>query len=75
MGLIRIFTKRRGQPPDLDEPVVLSEQRDGITVQAAAAAVSKELLAVFHFALVWGECSSLALLPSLKTRMLNRRHS
>uniref|UniRef100_A0A7S2W3B3 OBG-type G domain-containing protein n=1 Tax=Rhizochromulina marina TaxID=1034831 RepID=A0A7S2W3B3_9STRA len=54
MGLIRIFTKRRGQPPDLDLPVVLSNQRDGISVQAASAAISKELLVVFNFALVWG---------------------
>ena len=54
MGLIRVYTKRRGIAPDLEEPVVLSDQRDGITVASATQAVSKELLAVFHFAYVWG---------------------
>lgn len=54
MGLIRIYTKRRGQPPDLAEPVVLSSERDGLSVEAACKAVSKELLEIFNFALVWG---------------------
>lgn len=48
MGLIRIYTKRRGSPPDLEEPVVLSTQRPGgITVEAAARHVSRELLTIF----------------------------
>ena len=54
MGLIRVYTKRRGAPPDLDAPVVLSTQRDGITVKGCTEAISKELLAVFNFAFVWG---------------------
>lgn len=54
MGLIRIYTKRRGQPPDLSEPVVLSVERHGLTVEAVAKSISKELLGIFNFALVWG---------------------
>ncbi|KAH8045476.1 GTP binding protein [Aureococcus anophagefferens] len=54
MGLVRVFCKRRGCPPDLDEPVVLSSQRHGITVEAATARISKELLVVFNYAEVWG---------------------
>lgn len=27
LNLTRIYTKRRGQPPDLSEPVVLSSSR------------------------------------------------
>ena len=54
MGLMRIYTKKRGQPPDLTEPVVLSSQRHGLNVEAACKAVSRELLDVFSFALVWG---------------------
>lgn len=26
MGLIRVYTKRKGQPPDLNDPLVLSDQ-------------------------------------------------
>lgn len=55
MGLIRIFTKRRGAPPDLEEPVVLSTQRPGgITVETATTRVSRELLVIFNYAMVWG---------------------
>jgi ribosome-interacting GTPase 1 len=54
MGLIRVYTKRKGAPPDLDDPVVLSSQRDGISVESATTAVSRELITVFNFAYVWG---------------------
>ena len=54
MGLVRVYTKRRGCPPDCDEPVVLSEQRHGITIEAAASRISKEMLVIFNYAEVWG---------------------
>jgi uncharacterized protein len=54
LGLIRIYTKRRGQPPDLVDPIVLSSERQGLSVETATRGISKELLDVFNFALVWG---------------------
>ncbi len=54
MGLIRVYTKRRGQPPDLLQPVVLAVDRDGLSVEAVCKGISKELLEIFSFALVWG---------------------
>ncbi|KAJ1444897.1 DRG2, developmentally regulated GTPase 2 [Pelagophyceae sp. CCMP2097] len=54
MGLIRIYTKRRGAPPDLSEPVVLSSQRHGITIETATNRISKELIVIFNYAEVWG---------------------
>ena len=54
MGLIRIYTKRRGQAPDLNEPIVLSYQRHGLTVEAACKSISREFIPIFNFALVWG---------------------
>jgi len=54
MGLIRIYTKKRGQPPDLSDPVVLSNQRHGLTVESACNAISKEFAPIFNFAYVWG---------------------
>jgi ribosome-interacting GTPase 1 len=54
LGLVRVYTKRRGQPPDLDDPVVLSTERNGLSVMAATRGISKELLDIFNFALVWG---------------------
>ncbi|KAL7580205.1 hypothetical protein ACA910_012953 [Epithemia clementina (nom. ined.)] len=54
LGLTRIYTKRKGSPPDLEEPVVLSEIRKGTTVKSLCSNVSSELLRDFHYALVWG---------------------
>lgn len=54
MGLIRIYTKRKGQQPDLHEPIVLTAQRHGLSVEAVCKSVSKEFLPIFNFAFVWG---------------------
>ena len=80
MGLIRVYTKRRGAPPDFREPLVLSSERRGVSVevrvsanpyrenlkagnspwtthpnkQTACESISKELLDIFSYALVWG---------------------
>ncbi len=54
MGLTRVYTKPRGQAPQFDEPVVLSTERKGTTVQAACLAVSKDMFDNFNYALVWG---------------------
>jgi len=55
LGLTRIYTKRRGQQPDLEEPVVLSKIRKGTTVKSLCSNVSSHMLRDFAFALVWGK--------------------
>lgn len=37
MGLIRVYTKKRGQPPDFSDPLVLSSERRGTTVEVRVA--------------------------------------
>lgn len=54
LGLVRIYTKRRGQPPDLNDPVVLSESRHGLSVEAVCKSISSSFIPIFNFALVWG---------------------
>lgn len=54
LGLIRVYTKRRGQSPELSDPLVLSKARKGLTVEMACTSVSKELMKIFNYALVWG---------------------
>lgn len=54
MGLIRIYTKKRGQQPLLSDPIVLSSERQGLTVNDACRSISSDLLDKFNFALVWG---------------------
>ncbi|GMI09793.1 hypothetical protein TrRE_jg12868, partial [Triparma retinervis] len=55
LGLTRVYTKRRGQQPDLSAPVVLSTLRRGTTVQSLCSNVSSHMLRDFAFALVWGK--------------------
>lgn len=52
MGLIRIFTKRKGHPPDFVDPVILSSERSGTNVKAATQHISREMIEVFNYALV-----------------------
>ncbi|DBA02379.1 TPA: hypothetical protein N0F65_007198 [Lagenidium giganteum] len=54
MGLTRVYTKRRGEAPQFEEPVVLSSERKGTSVSAACLSVSKDMLDNFNYALVWG---------------------
>mmetsp|Transcript_25502 Transcript_25502/g.39207 ORF Transcript_25502/g.39207 Transcript_25502/m.39207 type:complete len:421 (-) Transcript_25502:261-1523(-) len=54
LGLTRIYTKRKGQPPDLEEPVVLSQIRKGTSVKSLCTNVSSQMLRDFNYALVWG---------------------
>merc|ERR1712194_452537 len=42
LGLTRVYTKRKGQPPDLQEPVVLSAIRKGTTVMALCQNISTQ---------------------------------
>ena len=51
LGLTRIYTKRKGQQPDLAEPVVLSAIRKGTTVKALCMNVSSQMLRDFNFAM------------------------
>ena len=55
LGLTRIYTKRKGQQPDLAEPVILSEIRKGTTVKSLCLNVSTQMLRDFNYALVWGK--------------------
>jgi small GTP-binding protein len=54
LGLVRIYTKKRGAPPDLAEPVVLTRGRHGVTVKSLCVQLHKTLVDDFDFAYVWG---------------------
>ena len=34
LGLVRVYTKRKGMPPDFSDPLILTEGRHGLTVEA-----------------------------------------
>jgi len=54
MGMVRVYTKKKGCFPDFADPLVLTPQRGDCTVQAAVTMLHKDLLKDFKFALVWG---------------------
>jgi small GTP-binding protein len=51
LSLIRIYTKRRGEAADLEEPLVV---RRGISVGAVCDRLHRDLRRDFRYALVWG---------------------
>jgi uncharacterized protein len=54
MGLVRVYTKKRGEPPSW-EPVIISEERTGgVTVEHLCRAIHRDLEKQFKYALVWG---------------------
>jgi ribosome-interacting GTPase 1 len=57
MGLVRVYTKKVGNKPDFSDPVVLSEDRGGTTIQNLCEMIHKSLLREFQYALVWGTSS------------------
>mmetsp|Transcript_6252 Transcript_6252/g.17956 ORF Transcript_6252/g.17956 Transcript_6252/m.17956 type:complete len:401 (+) Transcript_6252:365-1567(+) len=54
MGLVRVFTKKKGHKPDFSDPVVLSADRGGTAVEHLCDQLHKSLAKEFKYALVWG---------------------
>ncbi|KAI6651566.1 Developmentally-regulated GTP-binding protein 2 [Oopsacas minuta] len=51
LSLMRIYTKKRGQPPDFTDPLIL---RSGATVEHVCHAIHRTIADTFRYALVWG---------------------
>lgn len=51
LKLIRVYTKKPGQPPDFDDGLIL---RRGVTVEHVCHAIHRTLAPQFKYALVWG---------------------
>ena len=54
LSLVRIYTKPKGEIPDMAEPVILKSNRKSRTVEAFCNRIHKSLLKELKFALVWG---------------------
>jgi ribosome-interacting GTPase 1 len=50
LNLIKVFTKKRGQKPDLVDGIIL---RNGATVEAVAHSIHRSIVDSFKYALVW----------------------
>ncbi|KDQ54859.1 hypothetical protein JAAARDRAFT_160114 [Jaapia argillacea MUCL 33604] len=54
LGMVRIYTKKRGAHPDLADPVCM---RKGATIEDVCNGIHRSLLANFRYGLVWGKSS------------------
>ncbi|XVE51881.1 hypothetical protein DITRI_Ditri02bG0076500 [Diplodiscus trichospermus] len=54
MGLVRVYTKPQGQQPDFSDPVVLSADRGGCTVEDFCNHIHRSLMKDVNYVLVWG---------------------
>lgn len=54
MGLVRVYTKKVGNKPDFSDPVILSEDRGGISIEHFCNHIHRTLTNEFNYALVWG---------------------
>ncbi|ETW87618.1 hypothetical protein HETIRDRAFT_438028 [Heterobasidion irregulare TC 32-1] len=54
LGLVKVYTKKRGAHPDLADPICM---RRGSTIEDVCNGVHRSLVANFRYALVWGKSS------------------
>lgn len=54
LKLVKVYTKKRGERPDLADPVCL---RKGATIEDVCLGIHKSLATNFRYALVWGRSS------------------
>lgn len=54
LDLVRVYTKKRGQPPDFGDPIILSTDRNGLSVKSVCDQIHREFSKEFKYAVVWG---------------------
>jgi len=52
LDLVRVYTKKRGDPPDFSGPLIL---RQGACVSDVCRHIHRDLVSNFKYALVWGK--------------------
>lgn len=57
LGLVKVYTKKRGAHPDLTDPICL---RTGATIEGVCNGIHRSLATNFRYALVWGKSSKFA---------------
>lgn len=55
LGLVRIYTKKKGNPPDFEEPIVLRKHKGGFSILSAINQIHRDLVQSFKGAIVWGK--------------------
>ena len=51
---VQVYTKKTGSKPDFSDPVVLTHDRGGISMEALCRQLHTSLIREFRYGLVWG---------------------
>jgi len=70
MALVRVYTKKQGEKPDFEEPIVLSDGRGGSKVTNFCKQLHATLHKEFKYAVVWGTSAKHAALRAGLTHQL-----
>jgi len=46
LDLVRVYTKKRGCAPDFDDPIVLSNDRNGMSVKSVCDQIHRDLVCI-----------------------------
>lgn len=55
LGLVRVYTKKKGNPPDFGDPLILTTGRHGVTIKSAIMQIHRNLIKDLSYAFVWGK--------------------
>lgn len=55
LGLVRVYTKKKGNQPDFSDPLILTLGRHGVSVRSAIMQIHRGLLKDLNFAFIWGK--------------------
>ena len=55
LDLTRVFTKKKGMYPDFGDPIILTSDRNGNTVQSICDQIHREFVRDFKYANIWGK--------------------
>lgn len=55
LNLVRIYTKKHGAAPDLENPIILTAKRRGCKIESVCDLIHREFKDDFKWAYVWGK--------------------
>lgn len=55
LDLVRVYTKKRGNYPDFNDPMILTKNRKGCTIESLCKSIHNEFKNEFKYALIWGQ--------------------
>lgn len=55
LALVRVYTKKKGCYPDFGDPIILTDERNGCSVNSICDNIHREFVKEFKYSNVWGK--------------------